>query len=98
VAEASATCNTTCPGGATLSCCTQGTCSTTNGVSVNCNGTLMSCSAADLYRTCRNNCFAARSACLANCGLTQPCGQHCNSQFNTCLAACGPVPVTNIGC
>jgi|GEM_PF-6771394 len=97
VAEASATCSTACPGGASLSCCTTGTCSTTSGVSVNCNGTILSCGPADTYKACKNACISERSACLSNCATTFECNG-CTREYNSCLQDCGTPPVTNIGC
>ena len=94
LAEA-ATCSTTCSEGSTLQCCTSGTCSTSHGVSVNCNGTVMTCSAIDAYDVCIDECIEDNIACTMSCDIF--CN-HCGTIFNVCKNQCGPKPTTRIGC
>jgi hypothetical protein len=94
-AAASAMCSTVCPGGATLKCCTSGTCSTVNGVKVTCNGTVMNCGPADTYHACVTDCGDWVSQCFDTC--EDNCG-HCSTGYQLCVQRCGTPPVTNIGC
>lgn len=93
-AQADAMCSTVCPSGATLKCCTTGTCSTVNGTSVNCNGTVLSCNAVAPWYACKAQCEENRDACFENC--EEFC--KCHIGYNFCINNCGPAPTTNIGC
>lgn len=98
-AAASLFCSTTCPGGSVLTCCTNGTCTTSGGGSVTCDGVTMNCSDADAYKACKATCDSQYSSCLNGCtDLPAFCSRMCRTDHNDCLADCGPKPTTSIGC
>lgn len=96
VARASAYCQVTCPSGLVLSCCTStGTCTSTPGSSINCNGTIMNCGPASAYDDCLSECRERWYSCMNSCEFT--CGI-CDSKLAICENRCGePVP-SSIGC
>src|SRR5215218_4840683 len=84
--QADSMCSTVCSSGATLTCCTTGTCSTVNGTSVTCNGVVLKCSTVAPWYACKAQCQANRDACAENCESN--CNL-CGSLYSYCLNQCG---------
>jgi len=92
-AQASGYCSVTCSGGVVLSCClSSGTCTSTPGTSIDCNGILQDCAGADCRQTCENNFTNCQNRCQrpAICMMCEPA-------YQECLQNCGGAP-NNIGC
>lgn len=81
-----------------IQCCTSGTCSASPG-SVNCNGTVVSCSTINSYDSCVIQCATDRDYCFENC-FAEPyqCSALCQSLYNSCVNRCGTPPQSNFGC
>jgi hypothetical protein len=89
-----ATCQTTC-GGYVVTCCTTGSCSVTHGVSIDCNGTNISCAPFEARAACVANCDAQWDSCFNTC--EEFCGP-CARGYNRCVSACPALPPTSYGC
>lgn len=92
-------CETTCSG-TLIKCCNADACTASQGVSVNCDGQILSCSTVSqqqaAYTACRNVCLQDRFDCNDACP-DRPCLSDCADAYDVCLASC-PKPVTSIGC
>jgi hypothetical protein len=96
-AEAYQTCTVYCQYGASLRCCTNGTCSTSPGT-LNCDGTVVTCAASDTWRACLDDCYANYEDCVTTCDSSQ-CLKLCSDLRSLCQRQiCGTAPQTNFGC
>jgi hypothetical protein len=98
-AEGSAYCETTCPSGIVLKCClASGTC-TSSSDSVNCNGTVLTCAAADERHACLQACQDQLFLCRIECPSLDDrvCQRACTDAYRDCQWSCPPGP-TSIGC